>query len=169
MNHAFEDNIVTLVSALDEAAMFVVFAARTHQVNQRRSVRRRQCLCHVFHSAGLCGSQVLFAELQDALSADDVLGFKPAERGTRVVNRHELLLLAALSHWQRHPEDLSDEPLRGLAPPTARRIAAPLAREFAQHMAYSGLILDIDSGSPAETATPAGMAQGKALTHSRNA
>jgi hypothetical protein len=58
-----------------------------------------------------------------------------------VVNCHELLLLGALAHWQRHPGDFSDHVLEWLAP-TVRRIAAPLAREFAQRMAHAGLLLD---------------------------
>ncbi|MEJ0085601.1 MAG: hypothetical protein WDO72_07965 [Pseudomonadota bacterium] len=166
MKHTLEGNVITLVTALDEASMFVLFAARTHRANQQRSVRRRQCLCHLFHSAGMCGSQILFAELQNTLIADDTWGFQPAERGARVVNRQEMLLLAALSHWQRHPADTSDLPLRGLAPPAARRIAAPLAREFAQRMVYSGLLLDFHSpearhDAAASTSTTAGAA----LTH----
>jgi hypothetical protein len=121
MTPSFIPNVVTLVSALDEAGMFVVFAAHTHRANRQGSVRRRQCLCHVFHAAGLCNSQALFIELQDALSADGDDGFRPAERGTGVVSRQEALLLGAPAHW---------------------RLAAPLAREFSQCMARAGLPLD---------------------------
>jgi hypothetical protein len=137
----YDRNVVTLVTALDEAGMFVVFATRMHRVKQGSSSRRRECLCHVFHAAGLCGSQELFVELQDVLASPGVGGFVPAERGTRVVNRHELLLLGALAHWQRHPGDLSDHVLEWLAA-TIRRVAAPLAREFAQRMAQAGLLLE---------------------------
>ena len=59
-----------------------------------------------------------------------------------VVNRHEALLLGALAHWQRHPGDLSDQALELLVAPAVRRMAAPLAREFAQCMARAGLRLD---------------------------
>lgn len=137
-----DPNIVTPVSALDEAGMFVVFAARTHRNNRQAPVRHRQCLCHVFHAAGLCGSHALFIELQDVLCADGEGGFKPAERGTRLVNRQEALLLGALAHWQRHPGDLSDHALELLVAPAVRRMAAPLAREFARCMARAGLLLD---------------------------
>ena len=91
-----DTNVVTLVSGLDEAAMFVVFAARMHRTNRQGPAGHRQCLCHVFHAAGMCGSHALFIELQDVLSSDDHRGFTPAVRGTRVINRQEALLLGAL-------------------------------------------------------------------------
>ncbi len=144
MTPPLDSNVVTLVSALDEAGMFVVFAARIHRTNRQDPARQCQCQClfHVFHAAAMCGSHALFIELQDVLSADGDHGFKPAERGTRVVNRQEALLLGALAHWQRHPADLSDHALELLAPPAVRRLAAPLAREFAQCMVRAGLRLD---------------------------
>jgi len=137
-----DTNVVTLVSGLDEAAMFVVFAARMHRTNRQGPAGHRQCLCHVFHAAGMCGSHALFIELQDVLSSDDHRGFTPAVRGTRVINRQEALLLGALAHWQRHPGDLSDHALELLVAPAVRRMAAPLAREFAQCMARAGLRLE---------------------------
>jgi hypothetical protein len=84
----------------------------------------------------------LFIELQDVLSAENDGGFQPAERGTRVINRQEAFLLGALAHWQRHPGDLSDHALELLVRPAVRRMAAPLAREFAHSMARAGLRLD---------------------------
>jgi len=127
MTPPFDSNVLTLVSALDEAGMFVVFAARIHRVNRQGPARYRQCLCPVFHAAALCGSHPMFIELQDVLSVDGDHGFRPAERGTRVVNRQEALLLGGLAHWQRHPGDLSDHALELLVAPAVRRITAPLA------------------------------------------
>lgn len=164
MNPEPAQNVVTLVSALDEAGMFVVFATRTHRANQETSPRRRQCLCPVFHAAGMCGSHALFIELQDVLHADGDTGFKPAERGTRVVNRHELLLLGALAHWQRHAGDFSDHVLEWLAP-TLRRVAAPLAREFAQRMAQAGLLLEARLPASGILAHAAPRTSMPALTH----
>jgi hypothetical protein len=164
MNFEPDRNVVTLVSALDEAGMFVVFATRTHRLNQGTSPRLRQCLCPVFHAAGMCGSHALFIELQDVLHAEGDNEFSPAERGTRVVNRHEMLLLGALAHWQRHPGDFSDHVLEWLSP-TVRRIAAPLAREFAQRMAQAGLLLEarLPLAGVLTQATP--RASTPALTH----
>ena len=164
MNFESDQNVVTLVSALDEAGMFVVFAARAHRANQGPAIRRRQCLCHVFHAAGLCGSQDLFVELQEVLGSEGVGAFMPAERGTRVVNRHELLLLAALAHWQRHPTDFSDHVLEWLAP-TVRRAAAPVAREFAQRMAQAGLTLESRLPRVETLTRPAPQVPMPALTH----
>jgi len=160
-----DSNVVTLVSALDEAGMFIVFAARTHRANRQGPIRRRQCLCHVFHAAGLCGSQALFIELQDVLSAHGDRGFKPAERGVRVVNRQESLLLGALAHWQRYPADLSDHALELLVAPAVRRQAAPLAREFALRMARAGLQLDFRLPRSASAAHPAPTSSRSALTN----
>ena len=165
MTPPLDTNVVTLVSALDEAGMFVVFAARIHRVNRQGPVRRRQCLCPVFHAAALCGSHALFIELQDVLSAGDDSGFRPADRGTRVVNRQEALLLGALAHWQRHPGDLSDHALELLVAPAVRRMAAPLAREFAQCMARAGLWLDFRLPSVGSTMHPAPASSMSARTH----
>lgn len=128
---------LTPVSSLDEAGMFVVFASRIHRSNQ-------QCLCSLFHAAGMCESQELFIDLQEAMCADPRSGFVAGERGARTVNRHESLLLGALSHWQRHPGDLSGHAFELLLSPTACRFAAPLAREFASRLAQAGLHLRMD-------------------------
>lgn len=138
-----DDNVLTLVSALDEAGMFVVFASRTHRANQE-GTRERQCLCYLFHAAGLCGAQSLFMELQQVITADADTGFVANNRGAPLVSRAEILLLGALAHWQRHPEDFSDHALAPLLPPSVRRIASPLARQFAQAMARAGLILSAE-------------------------
>jgi hypothetical protein len=137
-----DDNVLTLVSALDEAGMFVVFASRTHRSNQE-GAREPQCLCYLFHAAGLCGAQVLFVELQQAITSDADAGFVANNRGTPLVSRPEMLLLRALAHWQRHPQDFSDHALAPLLSPTVRRIASPLVRQFAQAMVHAGLILSM--------------------------
>jgi len=165
MTFSSASNLVTLVSALDEAGMFVVFSARIHRANRQDPARHCQCLCHVFHAAAMCGSHALFIELQDVLSADENHGFKPADRGTRVVNRQEALLLGALAHWQRHPGDLSDHALELLAVPAVRRLAAPLAREFAQCMARAGLRLDFQLPGVARASHGAPAPLVLALTH----
>jgi nicotinamidase-related amidase len=165
MIHPGESNVVTLVSALDEAGMFVVFAARIHRTNRQGSVRQRQCLCQVFHAAGLCGSHALFIELQDVLSADNDGGFQPAERGTRVINRQEAFLLGALAHWQRHPGDLSDHALELLVRPAVRRMAAPLAREFARCMTRAGLRLHFQLSSMGSTLHSSPGSAVSVLTH----
>lgn len=125
------------VSSLDEAGMFVVFASRIHRSNQ-------QCLCSLFHAAGMCESQELFIDLQEALCADPLGGFVAGERGATTINRHESLLLGALSHWQRHPGDLSGHAFELWLTPTASRVAAPLAREFARRLAQAGLHLSME-------------------------
>ncbi len=136
-------NVLALVSALDEAGMFVIFAARTHRANQE-STRERQCLCYLFHAAGMCGAQSLFVELQQVITADADMGFVANNRGAPLVSRAEILLLAALAHWQRHPRDHSDHALAPLLRATVRRIAAPLARQFAQAMIQAGLVLNCE-------------------------
>jgi hypothetical protein len=165
MTPPLDSNVVTLVSALDEAGMFVVFAARIHGANRQGPARQCQCLCHLFHAAAMCGSHALFIELQDVLSADGDHGFKAAERGTRVVNRQEGLLLGALAHWQRHPGDLSDHALELLVAPAVRRMAAPLARELAQCMSRAGLRLEFRLPYVGTVARSASAPLLSALTH----
>jgi len=138
-----EDNVLTLVSAPDEAGMFVVFASRTHRA-YREGARDGQCLCYLFHAAGLCGAKALFVELQQVITADAENGFIANNRGAPLVSRPELLLLGALGHWQRHPRDFSDHALASLLSPTVRRIASPLARQFAQAMIQASLILSTE-------------------------
>lgn len=130
-------SILALVSSLDEASMFVVFAARIHH-------DRQQCLCSLFHAAGMCGAQALFVELQDALCADPASGFFAGARGSERINRHEALLLGALAHWQRHPGDLSSHAFELMLPPATCGAAAPLAREFARQLGRAGLRIHVD-------------------------
>ena len=125
-----------LIAGLDEAELFVVYAARMYRGKQ-------QCLCHLFHAAGMCGTQSLFIEMQEALCADEQAGFVAGERGSAALNRQEALLLGALAHWQRHPGDLSDHALDLLVSPAAGRVAAPLAREFARRLTRAGLVLQL--------------------------
>lgn len=120
------------VSLLDEAAMFVVFASRIYRSGQ-------QCLCSLFHAAGMCDSQAVFVALQEAMGADPRSGFIAGERGAQTINRHEALLLTALGHWQRHPGDLSGHAFEPLLSPAGCRVAAPLAREFARELLRAGL------------------------------
>lgn len=131
------DRELIAVSELDEAAMLVVFASRIHRSGQ-------QCLCSLFHAAGMCGAQAVFVELLDVLSADSGSGFVAGERGARTVNQHEALLLGALSHWQRHPGDLSGHAFELWISPTVCRVAAPLAREFARLLRRAGFQLRME-------------------------
>jgi hypothetical protein len=125
------------VSLLDEAAMLVVFASRIYR-------RGEQCLCSLFHAAGLCDAQAAFIELQETICADPRSGFTAGERGAETINRHEALLLGALAHWQRHPGDLSGHAFELLLPPTVCRVAAPLAREFARQLLRAGYTLRME-------------------------
>jgi hypothetical protein len=136
MNTRSSTDTDLLIAGLDEAELFVLYAARMYRCN-------RQCLCHLFHAAGMCGTQGLFMELQDALCADAQAGFVAGERGAATLNRQEALLLGALSHWQRHPGDLSDHALDLLVSPAGGRVAAPLAREFARRLTRAGLLLQL--------------------------
>lgn len=141
MTASLDHDVVNLVTALDEAEMFVIMAARMHHSNQQRPPERRQCLCHLFHAGGMCGGQAAFVELLNVLCADADGGFQPGERGDPRVSHQEIVLLGALAHWQRHAGDFSDHALSSLVAPAASRIAAPLARAFAQELLGAGLIL----------------------------